>query len=164
MSSFSVPGTAGAGRIVVGVDGSRGSKEALRWAVAQARLTGQPVTAIMSWDYPVTYGANWDVPDWDEHCASVLKQSTDEILAGATDVQVTRRVARGHAAEVLLDAASDATLLVIGGRGHGGFRGLRLGSVSQHVVTHSSCPVVVVRGPDGQSRPASVPSVAEAEA
>lgn len=143
-----VPGTPGAGRIVVGVDGSRGSKEALRWAIAQAGLTGQPVAAVISWDYPVTYGGRWDVPDWDDNCAAVLQRTVDDVLPAGSTVTVTRTIARGHAAEVLLDAAADAALLVVGSRGHGGFTGLLLGSVSQHVASHAPCPVVVVHVPE----------------
>lgn len=160
MSISNVPGTAGAGRIVVGVDGSQGSKEALRWAVAQAGLTGQTVAAYISWDYPVTYGARWDVPDWDDHCATVIKQAVDDVLPAGSAVTVTRTVSRGHAAEVLLDAAADASLLVVGSRGHGGFTGLLLGSVSQHVAAHAPCPVVVVHVPRSQE-PAPAAAVTE---
>ena len=60
---------------------------------------------------------------------------------------VSQRVVRGHPAQVLLDAAEDAALLVVGSRGRGGFTGMLLGSVSQHVIARAACPVVVVRTP-----------------
>ena len=137
-----------AGRIVVGVDGSPSSKEALRWAVAQARLTGQPVEAVISWDYPMNYeAAEWGGFDGDTDAAQVLLTAVGETVSGEDAGRVTRRVVRGHAAEALLGVAVDAALLVVGSRGHGGFAGLLLGSVSQQVATHATCPVVVVHAP-----------------
>jgi nucleotide-binding universal stress UspA family protein len=64
-------------------------------------------------------------------------------------VEVCERVMAGHAAQVLLNAAADADLLVVGNHGHGGFTRALLGSVSQHCVHHASCPVLVVRGSEG---------------
>jgi nucleotide-binding universal stress UspA family protein len=63
-------------------------------------------------------------------------------------VTITSEAVRGHAAKVLLDAATESDLLVIGSRGHGGFGGALLGTVSHYVVAHAGCPVVVV--PDNQ--------------
>jgi nucleotide-binding universal stress UspA family protein len=67
-------------------------------------------------------------------------------VASDSEVHVDATVAEGPAASVLVDAAEGADLLVVGSRGHGGFVGLLLGSVSQQCVTHAPCPVLVVRG------------------
>ena len=60
---------------------------------------------------------------------------------------VSQRVVMGHPAQVLLDAAAEAALLVVGSRGRGGFRGMLLGSVSRQVIARAACPVVVIRAP-----------------
>ena len=72
----------------------------------------------------------------------------DEGLADDPDLEVVEAVFQGPAGSVLLDAAADADLLVVGSRGHGGFAGLLLGSVSLQCVTHAACPVVVVPHPE----------------
>jgi nucleotide-binding universal stress UspA family protein len=133
------------GRIVVGVDGSPASVDALRWAAQQAALTGASLETVTSWSYPTTYGfpviAN---VDWEQGARAVLEQAITDAL-GEAGPPVRRRVVEGHPAQVLARAAEGADLLVVGSRGHGGFAGLLLGSVSEHVVAHAPCPVVVVR-------------------
>jgi nucleotide-binding universal stress UspA family protein len=142
VSSLGTGPQQGSGRIVVGVDGSGPSEEALRWAVGQARLTGQPVEAVTSWRVPVNYGVGplTDL-DWEGDAAAALRDTVAKV-AGADGV--AQRVLQGHPAQVLLDAAAGAALLVVGNRGRGGFKGMLLGSVSQHVLANASCPVVVV--------------------
>ena len=138
----------GAGRIVVGVDGSPSAEQALRWAVGQARLTGQQVDAVITWHVPNGSGldpALVDI-DWAGDSAELLDQTVLKALDGAAPPPIGRHVLQGHPARVLLDAAAHAALLVVGSRGHGGFAGLLPGSVSQHVVAHAVCPVVVVHG------------------
>ena len=126
------------------MDGSEPSKEALAWAVRQGELTGATVEAVIAWDFPSSYGA---VPvadvDFEEIAAQVLSDAIAELGSAAS---VQPRVLRGHAAQVLADASHGADLLVVGSRGHGGFVGSLLGSVSLHCVHHASCPVVVIRG------------------
>ncbi len=139
-------------RIVVGVDGSEGSKAALKWAMTQARLNGAPVEAITTWQSPVlagyTYG--WSPAPFDgESFAAVMGKLLDDTIAEVSAEMkpsraVVARVAEGNAAQVLLDAARDAQMLVVGSRGHGTFAGIMLGSISQHCVQHAPCPVVVV--------------------
>jgi nucleotide-binding universal stress UspA family protein len=141
----------GSGRIVVGVDGSSHSEQALRWAIGQARLTGQPVEAVISWSVPVDYGAGalgalTDV-DWEGAATSTLMDTVAKAVDSSDAERVSQRVVMGHPAQVLLDAAADAALLVVGSRGRGGFKGMLLGSVSQHVVARAACPVVVIRAP-----------------
>ncbi|MFI9357981.1 universal stress protein [Streptomyces lydicus] len=140
------------GRIVVGVDGSESSKEALRWAVRQAELTGATVNAVIAWEYPPLYGSiGWlDAPQELEGniklwAGQALDGAISEVVKTADAARVHPTVAYGTAPAVLLDAARDASLLVVGSRGHGGFAGALLGSVSQHCTQHAPCPVVVVR-------------------
>ena len=137
------------GHIVVGVDGSSHSEVALRWAVEQARLTGQPVDAVTSWSIPVDYSIGGAAPlqpfDWEGSAVSILAETVATVVDEADAGRVTQRVVLGHPAQVLLDAAADADLLVVGSRGRGGFTGMLLGSVSQHVIARAPCPVVVVR-------------------
>ncbi|MCU1626668.1 MAG: universal stress protein [Pseudonocardia sp.] len=133
-----------AGTIVVGVDGSPGSEGAVRWAVEQARRTGAHVRAVMAWQIPTTYGwAPVITVDWSGDARTALNSAVDSALKETGYLDVDREVTEGHPAAVLLPAARDADLLVVGCRGHGGFTGMLLGSVSQHVVAHARCPVVV---------------------
>ena len=139
-------------RIVVGVDGSASSQQALTWAVRQARATGAIVDACTAWEYPQFYGSmGWTFPDGtDAELGAAAERVLRDALAKATDpgmdVGVHTSVVYGTPAQVLLDAAKGAELLVVGNRGHGGFTGALLGSVSQHCVQHAPCPVVIVRG------------------
>jgi nucleotide-binding universal stress UspA family protein len=142
----------GAPRIVVGVDGSAASRAALRWALGQAELTGAAIDAVVAWQYPVaTGGYAWapvavmDSSDLQEAAEKTLADEVGEVTGGST-VQVRSRVVEGIAAQALLAASVGAELLVVGSRGHGGFAGALLGSVSQHCVHHATCPVVIIRG------------------
>lgn len=135
-----------AGRVVVGVDGSPSSEQALRWAAEQTRLTGQQAHALITWQIPVTYDGWISDSDWAGEAAGTLQKAVENVL-GTDSPPVVQQVTRGHPAKVLVEETADpADLLVVGSRGHGGFSGLVLGSVSQHVVAHAACPVVVVRG------------------
>ena len=145
--------------IVVGVDGSHGSRAALRWALTQARLTGAVVEAVAAWQQPATYDYSYGsipFPSPGDSIAvvaeKVLAETVVDIMGtGDRPVDVRTRVARGPAAQVLLKAANGAELLVVGSHGHGAFAGMLLGSVSQHCTQHAPCPVVVI--PDNDSRP-----------
>ena len=131
-------------RIVVGVDGSEPSKAALAWAVRQGEQTGARVEAVFAWDFPAVFGVvSAGVFDFVGLAAHVLADTITEV---GNPARVHPRVLRGHAAQVLIDASAGADLLVVGSRGHGGFAGVLLGSVSQHCVHHAPCPVVVIRG------------------
>jgi nucleotide-binding universal stress UspA family protein len=135
-------------RIVVGVDGSGPSEHALRWALREAGLTGSVVDAVMAWEWPNTFG--WAPPvelDVESLAAQVLADTVAKVAGPDGPVEVRLTVAEGNAARVLLHAAKGANLLVVGSRGHGGFAGTLLGSVSQHCVQHATCPVLVWRGP-----------------
>ena len=132
------------GKVVVGVDGSASSQQALRWAVRQARLTGGEVQAVSVWDYPTGALVLEDV-DWFGITSKILEEAITASLDPDEADRVQRSVLRGYPTRMLLDAAADADLLVVGSRGRGGMVGMLLGSVSQHVVTHARCPVVIVR-------------------
>jgi nucleotide-binding universal stress UspA family protein len=134
------------GSIVVGVDGSSSSLDALTWAVAQAALTGATVQAVIAWDYPSLYGAYpiGDSVDWGINAQQIIDTALDTAL-GKDSAKVSSTVVQGHPARVLIDASAGAELLVVGNRGHGEFTEMLLGSVSQHVVSHATCPVLVMR-------------------
>jgi nucleotide-binding universal stress UspA family protein len=135
------------GPIVVGVDGSEGSIAALQWAATEARAQGRPLTVIhvvaslASSGFPLA-----PVPGMDEALMAGAESTLDNALAAAFGDErpagIRREVARGHPARVLIEAARDASLLVVGARGHGVFS---LGSVSDRCVHHAVCPVAVVR-------------------
>ena len=131
-------------RIVAGVDGSPWSKAALAWAVRQAELTGAVVEAVTAWELPATSGL--DPQLYLDYPAAAAKMLTDAIAEAGGQATVHPRVKPGHAADVLVEASAGAELLVVGSRGHGGFVGALLGSVSLHCLHHAQCPVVVVRG------------------
>ncbi|MYQ99518.1 MULTISPECIES: universal stress protein [unclassified Streptomyces] len=140
-------------RIVVGVDGSEGSKQALNWAVRQAELTGGWVEAVIAWDVPQFHGAlGWMPPSSSDEAAlegraqSEVTSAVEEAVAAHPTVQVSTVARYGTPASVLLEASRGAALLVVGSRGLGGFKGLLLGSVAQHCVQHAHCPVLVLRG------------------
>jgi len=133
------------GRIVVGVDGSDASLDAIRWALRQAQLTDSVLEAVTSWQVPSQFAEFVvDTMDWSARARSVLDEALTRVDAEG-DVAITRTTTQGHPAQVLTDASADADLLVVGSRGHGGFAGMVLGSVSVHVSAHADCPVVVVR-------------------
>ena len=145
MSSSSEPPR---GKIVVGVDGSASSQQALRWAARQAQLTGEELHAVAAWDYPS--GVGWgaialEEIDWSGSARKALDEAITASLHPDEADRVQRSVVQGYPARALLDAVGDADLLVVGSRGRGGMVGMLLGSVSQHVVTNARCPVVVVR-------------------
>ena len=130
--------------VVVAVDGSEGSRRALRWAAEYARMSGAPLQAVMAWDLPTNYGmpANYDDVDFTKEAEARLEQT----LAAVGDLGVVeQRVEQGHPAAVLVSASEHARLLVIGSHGHGVFAASLLGSVSHKCIHHAHCPVVVVR-------------------
>ncbi|MFJ9839684.1 universal stress protein [Kitasatospora sp. NPDC101155] len=156
------PAPGRAHRIVVGVDGSAPSKAALRWAIGQAVLTGATVHAVAAWEYPSLYG--WFAPMVDDGfeltARRTLSAEVNEVVGPERSVEVRESLVLGHAAEVLLEAAEDADLLVLGSRGRGTFARTLLGSVSTRCAVHGVCPVVIVRA-DGT---ASAPPLPEAVA
>ena len=135
--------------VVVGADGSVQSVAALKWAVEYAAAAGAKVRAVMACDYPTAGGpAPLGVaPEavTDEVRAQMAESLSKVVAEGAAGLDVEEEIAYGHPAQVLIEQSADAGLLVVGSRGHGAFTGMMIGSVSIHCVTHSHCPVVVVR-------------------
>ena len=147
--------------IVVGVDGSEGSIHALEWAAAEARLRGTALAVVSAWNTPaILYsGAGWGlglesevINGLREIATDNLDRICDEHAAVLEGLDAERTVVEGTAAEVLLERAKTADLLVVGSRGHGGFAGLLLGSVSQQCAHHSPCPIVIVPPKAGDDR------------
>jgi nucleotide-binding universal stress UspA family protein len=138
-------GTTLDGRIVVGVDGSPASALALRWALDQGALTGAAVEAVNAWQVPQVPGGRISTMGVDFSAISkeILRNAVEAV--GASPESVTETTVEGHPAKVLVDASDGADLLVVGNRGHGGFTGMLLGSVSGHVLAHAHCPTVIVR-------------------
>ena len=137
-------------QIVVGIDGSPASMEALDWGASQATLTGSLLEIVMTWEWPQSYGWNAlaRIPaDFspEQSTEKILERAADDVRAKYPDIEITTRVVEGHPAPALIEASKGARLLVVGSRGHGEFVGMLLGSVSEYCATHAHCPVVVHR-------------------
>jgi len=154
MSDEAVPAgsSRGGGRIVVGVDGSPGSLAALRWALSEASWRGVDVHAVGVWRY--AGGRGFNVSAGDPRPRDEMARAMAATIAAATAsppgaeaptrVMVTTTLVLGDPGWELPAAVGHDDLLVVGSRGHGTAVGLLLGSVSQQVVVHALCPVVVV--------------------
>ena len=145
MTAAQAPGT---GRIVVGIDGSPSSLDALAWAARQADLTGSSLEIVMTWEWPSSLG--WAVPvpdnfDPEEDVRTALEAEVAGVRAEHPDISIDPRVVGGHPAPVLVEASKGADLLVVGSRGHGEFVGMLIGSVSEYCATNAHCPVLVHR-------------------
>lgn len=143
--------------IVVGVDGSEAGRRALSWALEEGRLRHAAVDVVHAWQMPYVhgyaYGGVIGTQPWefDQNARKSLEQEAravlDSSLGGADTAGVSAVepiLVCDSAGRALLDSAKDADLLVVGSRGRGGFAGLLLGSVSQMVLHHATCPVVVI--------------------
>ena len=140
--------------IVVGVDGSDNSRAALEWAYDEAAHHGASLTVVNAWHPPSLpmappYG-HLPPEDYESQprneAMALLEQFTSQLVPRTPAVDVRTSVEEGkNPAEVLIERSAEADLLVVGSRGHGGFLGMLLGSVSQHLVAHANCPVVIVR-------------------
>lgn len=135
--------------IVVGTDGSTGSRGALRWAVREAELRGAELLVVHGWQVPAVPEA-YMVPslEYEEAATTILAeavQTAREMAAIPESLSIRSSVVNLRAEEALIDASEHAQLLVVGSRGHGAFAGLLLGSVSLHCASHAACPVVIVR-------------------
>jgi len=137
--------------IVVGVDGSPGSRLALTWAAAEAADHRADLIVMNVWEHTLPPPAGslsvseHYVPDASQSTPEELLAIIKEVLGEEPPVLVQPRMQQGNPAKVLIEQSANADLLVVGTRGYGGFRGLVLGSVSQHVAAYAQCPVTVVR-------------------
>ena len=133
------------GRVIVGADGSEGSRRAIRWAADEARIRGAVLEVVHAWTLLGQPDDGTFDPDYGEDQARQLLDAELDAVGDALDgVEVERTVVCDLAAPALIDAAKRADLLVVGSRGRGGFRGLLLGSVSSQVVHHATCAVAIV--------------------
>lgn len=139
--------------IVVGVDGSELSNSALQWAVEEAHHRDFRVLVVSTWimEQPAGFqpslaGTAWGYdPNLGPSTHAMVDDMISKIAVQFPDVVIDKRVVAGRAAKELIALSNDAALVVVGSRGHGGFSGMLIGSVSQHVLAHSTCSVVVVR-------------------
>lgn len=135
-------------RIVVGVDGSPGSKNALRWAGHLATLTDARIDVVAAWEYAALFGFTV-LPQFEFPAGDIersLNETVDEVFGEDRPAGLRIKALEGPAAETLVTLSKGALMLVVGSRGHGGFSGLLLGSVSARVAEHAECPVLVVHG------------------
>ena len=159
--------------VVVGVDGSEGSAKAGAWAMEEARMRGAVLRVVHAWYFPrrsdgayvqaSTPAEPSGLPavntGYDEFRSEVIGKSGGEpgdaessvvvpqiaaVLGPSPDVPLERYVKQGRPTQVILEAAEDADLVVVGSRGRDGFAGLLLGSVSSRVIQHARCPVTGV--------------------
>ncbi|MET8809422.1 universal stress protein [Streptomyces sp. NPDC004546] len=131
--------------VVVGVDGSAVSREAVRFAFEEAAFRDAHLTAVSAWQPPHPRG--FSSQDVEDEVRRVLAESTAGWQEKHPQVELRHAVIRGHPVRVLSDAAEWPALLVAGSRGPGGFSGLVLGSVSQGLMHHGLCPLVIVPHP-----------------
>ena len=137
--------------VMVGVDGSPSSHKALAWAAAEAEDHHAELVVVNVWEHTLSPPAGGpsvssrEILDPSARTAEDLVNEIKEVLGDQPTVRVQPVVKQGNPARVLIEESADVQLLVVGTRGHGGFRGLVLGSVSQHVAAYAACPVTVVR-------------------
>ena len=143
------------GEIVVGVDGSDGSQEALQWALAEAGLRGADLRVLCVYQSPANWlgmgealGSTVGATVSEADLAQYAQETIDEALQGTAvpaGVTVIKDSAEGHAGSALVKASASTDLLVVGSRGHAGiFHDAVLGSVGTYCVHHATCPVVVI--------------------
>ena len=137
-------------RIVVAVDGSEGSANALRWAARQAGYAGATLEAVIAWQFPAFFGwapVGADSADFGSIAEKTLNDTLNEAFGSQWPEWVQTRVVEGYPGRVLVEAADGADLLVVGSRGHAGFADALLGSVSTYCVQHAPGAVTVIRPP-----------------
>jgi nucleotide-binding universal stress UspA family protein len=146
--------------IIVGIDESEHSKNALRWAIEEGRIHRSPVVAVHAWQPPVVPpvsglepgAAVFPMADWTALVTEAKKAATEfvegvvrEVAGDDPGTEVRAVAVEDSPASALVEAAKGADLVVVGSRGLGGFKGLVLGSVSHQVAQHAPCPVVIHR-------------------
>lgn len=135
--------------IVVGIDESDGAADALRWAASEAGFHQADLTAVMAWGFldqhHTIVGERFDPAYGEQAATDALREFVVRALGPDRARTVAVRAVCDLAARALLEAGADADLLVVGARGLGGFRGLLLGSISQHCLHHTKTPIAIVR-------------------
>ena len=132
-------------RIVVGVDGSASSIEALRYAVTLSTALARPLDVVTTWVSPMS-GSYYSRGDWppEDDAKSLQSDALTDVFGDSPPAGLTARVVAGPATSTLIAESATASMLVLGSRGHGGFIGLLLGSVSATCAEHAHCPVLIV--------------------
>jgi nucleotide-binding universal stress UspA family protein len=132
---------------VVGVDGSRASIDSLRQAARLVASFGGSVEAVNVWQFPATV-IGYFPPDLvpEDDARKVLSEAIAEVFGESPPPWIVPTVREGSASRELVALSKDADLLIVGSRGHGGFTGLLLGSVSSVCAEYSSCPTLVMHG------------------
>jgi nucleotide-binding universal stress UspA family protein len=136
--------------VLVGVDGSPESAEALEYAVAEATRRGARLRVVSTFfpEYSVhgrSRPLNASEPAIEDDVEAQTRRMVEEALVGDAPPPVEIVVAAGPAANVLIERSGEVDVLVLGHRGRGGFASMLLGSVSLQCVLHAQCPVIVVR-------------------
>jgi nucleotide-binding universal stress UspA family protein len=147
--------------VVVGVDGSSESIEALCWAVGYARRTGGTVRAVIAWQHQIHPYSSYagvamvfpETLDFEEEARESLRGLVTDVVGKSECPPIQQLVLEGHPAALLVEESKSADLLAVGARGHGAFTDLLIGSVSNHCVHHAACPVLVVRRHEELSPP-----------
>lgn len=138
--------------IVVGVDESDGAAAALRWAVSEARTRDAALTAVLVWgwldQHDLDPKGTFDPKFHEADALAALEGIVAKVLGDEVPSGIRLKAVNDLAGPGLVQAAADADLLVVGARGLGGFKGLLLGSISQHCLHHAPCPVAVVKASD----------------
>ncbi len=136
-------------RIVVGVDGSELSIEALRWAIRQARFIGAAVEVVTAWEVSplILFAPTATEADYEQDAQRAQEHVLATVRAEEADVPVTARMIEGRAGIVLAGAAEGADLLVVGTHGRKELPRMHLGSVAGYCAHHAPCPVLVLRHP-----------------
>ena len=153
-AGLSVVKTPSSARIVVGVDGSPSSIIALKWAHRVGTALELAIDAVSAWEFPAEYGVGL-VPvayNPEADVKKILENSLQTAFGSDRPAGLRSSTHQGHPAKVLIELSSNADMLVVGSRGHGGFVGLLIGSVSAHCAEHARCPVVVVHETEGTAR------------
>ncbi len=145
-------------RILVGVDGSEASIDALRRAARIAEAFDAPLEAITTWDFPVALGVYYPADNWspENDARQILSAAVDQAFGEAQPAKLTRTTLQGPPARVLIEQSEHAAMLVLGSRGHGGFTGLLLGSVSAACAEHAHCPVLITHGAGAEGTAANM--------
>ena len=146
------------GTIVVGVDGSAASHEALRWAAQEAVLRGARLVAVHAWAFvpPAPIGDPGMIPmpavdlpgqleAEQEAARAEFDAAIAEALGADRSIELEERLVEGDAGDALVSESAGADLVVVGSHGRTGIKAALLGSVSRHVVDRAACPVVVVK-------------------
>lgn len=135
------------GRILVAVDGSDSSKDALRTGARLAEALGAPLDAVLCWELPPFFeGFRDDEQQLRNRSARLLETTLEEVFGDGRPGELRSRLVHGQPGTRLVEESEGAQMLVVGRRGRGGITGMFMGSVSSALVSHAHCPVLVVRG------------------